>query len=211
MKSVFLLLSTTLLFGLAATAQPYQGTVSYDKQSVACYIINLPYNQSTTEDAIKNKFKSMGVKANNRKGFTEYNAIVVPEFGSSPIDAKFKIEKQSGNKDGSTVYMIANPTGTGVGTIPDFGPGSVNFLNSLTTTTSDYDLEQQIKNQEDEVKKAEKRSNNLIDDAKDMQRRLQKLQEDIADNQRKQAEQVTEVQKQRDLLTQLVNRRRTRI
>jgi len=218
MKKISLVCVTVLFFCIAAIAQPRQGTVEYDKQQVPCYISDFPYSQSTAEDAIKNRFKSMGVKSNERKGFIEYSNVVLPEVGPNPVDAKFKVEKRKGDKNASTVYMIINPVGlsstqavAGSGNVQDFSTGSTNFLNSLNTTTGDYSLEQEIKNQEEEVKKAEKKSSNLVDDGNDMQKRLQKLQNDIEDNRKKQTEQVTEVQKQRDILAQMQARRRTKI
>ena len=218
MKKISLACIGILFFCIAAMAQPRQGTVEYDKQQVPCYISDFPYSQSTTEDAIKNRFKSMGVKSNDRKGFIEYNNVVLPEIGPNPVDTKFKIEKRKGDKNASTVYMIVNPIGlsstqavAGSGSVQDFSTGSTNFLNSLTNTTGDYSLEQEIKNQEDEVKKAEKKSGNLVDDGNDMQKRLQKLQNDIEENRKKQTEQVAEVQRQRDILAQMQARRRTKM
>lgn len=218
MKKLSLVCVAVLFFCIATIAQPRQGTVEYDKQQVPCYISDFSYDKSTTEDAINNRFKSIGVKGNNRKGFTEYNNVVLPEIGPNPVDAKFKVEKRKGDKNASTVYMIVNPVGlsstqavAGSGNVQDFSTGSTNFLNSLNTTTGDYSLEQQIKNQEDEVKKAEKKSANLVDDGNDMQKRLQKLQNDIEDNRKKQADQVAEVQRQRDVLTQMQTRRRTKM
>jgi hypothetical protein len=213
------LLSTGIaffLFCIAVIAQPRQGTVEYDKQQVPCYISDFSYPQSTAEDAIKNRFKSMGVKGNERKGFIEYNNVILSEIGPNPVDAKFKIEKRKGDKNASTVYMIVNPVGlsstqavAGTGNLQDFSVGSTNFLNSLNTTTGDYSLELEIKNQEEELKKAEKKQNNLVDDGNDMQKRLQRLQNDIEENRRKQTEQVAEVQRQRDILAQIQARRRT--
>lgn len=216
MKKLILASIPVLFFCIAAIAQPRQGTVEYDKQQVPCYISDFPYSPSTTEDAVKNRFKSMGVKGNERKGFIEYNNVVLPEIGPNPVDTKFKIEKRKGDKNASTVYMIVNPIGlsstqavAGSGNVQDFSIGSANFLNSLNTTTGDYSLEQEIRNQEEEVKKAEKKSSGLIDDGNDMQKRLQKLQSDIEENRRKQIDQVAEIQKQRDILAQIQARRRT--
>lgn len=218
MKKLLLAGVAVLFCCVAVIAQPRQGTVEYDKQQVPCYISDFPYSQSTAEDAIKNRFKSMGVKSNERKGFMEYNNVVLPEIGPNPVDAKFRVEKRKGDKNASTVYMIVNPVGlastqavAGTGNVQDFSVGSTNFLNSLNTTTGDYSLELEIKNQEEEVKKAEKKAGNLVDDGNDMQKRLQKLQNDIEDNRRKQTEQVAEVQRQRDILAQIQARRRTKI
>ncbi|MEO7312007.1 MAG: hypothetical protein ABIX01_16510 [Chitinophagaceae bacterium] len=208
-----LLFAILILSASQVKAQAYQGTVEYDKMQVPCYIIELPYGPDVTEDAIKERFKTMGISSKQKKGFYEYRNVVIPEISGSPIDALIKVEKKSRKeKDASVVYMIVSPVGvTANSTTPmsvaDMSAGASNFLNSLVSNTQDYSLEMEIKNQEDEVKKAEKKYKNLVDDGDDMQKKLKKLQEDIVDNTKKQQEQTAEAQKQRDALAQMMARR----
>ena len=72
-----------------------------------------------------------------------------------------------------------------------------------------YDLEQQIANQENEIKKAEKKSNNLIDEGNDLQKRLKKINEDIQTNIKDQADQVKEVERQKQALENLKSLRKS--
>ena len=215
MKKSFFLSAIFSLFLLFANAQARQGTVEYNKQQVPCYIIPMAYSKSVTEDAIKDRMKAMGLKGDNKKGFMEYNNVVLPDVSSSPVDARFRVEK-GGSDNTSMVYMIVLPAGSGnsqaIAGAPttDYSGGATTFLGNLTNTTSDYSLEQDINKQQEEVKKAEKKQNNLTDDGNDMQKKLQKLQNDIEENRKKQTEQVAEVQKQRDVLTQLQARRRVK-
>jgi len=204
----FLLLCSVQLF-----SQSRQGTVEYDKTQVPCYIIDLPYSTSVAEDAIKDRFKKMGVNGKEKKGFMEFRNVIIPEISSNPVDALIKIERPSRKeKDQSVLYMIVNPVGltntTSNTPVQDFATGSNTFLVSLAGNTQDYSLELEIKNQDDEVKKAEKKYKNLVDDADDMQKKLKKLQDDIADNIKKQQQQSAEVQKQKDALVQMMGRRR---
>lgn len=215
MKKIIFLSTILSLCILLAGAQARQGTVEYNKQQVPCYVIPYSYSKSITEDAIKDRMKAMGLKGDNKKGFMEYNNVMLPEISSSPVDAKFKVEK-GGSDNTSMVYMIVNPAGSsntqpiaGAATT-DYSTGASTFLSNMGASTGDYSLEQDIKKQEDEVKKAEKKQNNLIDDGNDMQKKLQRLQNDIEDNRKKQTDQVSEVQKQRDALTQLQARRRVK-
>ncbi|MES2773563.1 MAG: hypothetical protein V4722_05240 [Bacteroidota bacterium] len=210
-----LLFAVFLFAALQITAQTTrQGTVEYNSQLVPCYIIDLPYSTSVTEDAIAERFKKMGVKGKAKKGFTEYRNVVIPEISSSPIDAMMKVDRTSRkDKDASTVYLVVNPVGltattAGSTSVADFATGSTTFLNSLATTSLDYSLELDITNQDNEVKKAEKKFKNLVDDGEDMQKKLKKLQEDIVENTKKQQEQTAEVQKQKEALIQMMSRRR---
>ncbi len=216
MKKIFFLSTLFSFFLLTAGAQARQGTVEYNKQQVPAYIIPMSYSKSVTEDAIKERMKAMGLKGSDKKGFMEYNNVVLPEVSASPVDAKIRVEK-GGSDNTSMVYMIVNPAGSsntqaiaGTATTTDYSSGASTFLSNLTTTTGDYSLEQDIKKQEDEVKKSEKKQNTLVDDGNDMQKKLQRLQNDIEENRKKQAEQVTEVQKQRDALTMLQAKRRVK-
>lgn len=216
MKKVLFLSTVFSFLLLTAGAQARQGTVEYNKQQVPCYIIPMAYSKSTTEDAIKDRMKAMGLKGDSRKGFMEYNNVVLPEVSPSPVDAKIKVEK-GGSDNTSMVYMIVNPAGSsntqaiaGTATTTDYSSGASTFLSNLGTTTGDYSLEQDIKKQEEEVKKADKKQNNLVDDGNDMQKKLEKLQNYIEENKKHQADQVTEVQKQRDALTQLQAKRRVK-
>lgn len=213
MKPLFLILAVLFCINVQAQTATRTGTVEYNKQQVPCYIAEYPYSQSLTEDAIKDRFKAMGAKGNNRKGFLEYSNIVLPEISASAVDARFKVEKK--DKNTSTVYMIVGPVGSNnspaiAGSTQDYSSGSTSFLNGLSNTTSDYSLEQEIKKQEEELKKAEKKSGDLVNDGSDMQRKLTKLQSDMEENRKRQSDQLVEVQKQKDALTQLQAKRRVK-
>ncbi|RYE18592.1 MAG: hypothetical protein EOP45_13905 [Sphingobacteriaceae bacterium] len=216
MKKILFLSAIFSFCLLFANAQARQGTIEYNKQQVPCYIIPYSYSKSVTEDAIKDRMKAMGLKGDSKKGFTEYNNVVLPDVSPNPVDAKFKVEK-GGSDNTSMVYMIVTPAGAantqaiaGAASTQDYSTGASTFLSNLGTTTGDYSLELDIKKQEDEVKKAEKKQNNLVDDGNDMQKKLQKLQNDMEDNRKKQTDQVIELQKQRDALTQLQAKRRVK-
>jgi len=210
-----LLIAITMFVSASAMAQiTRQGTVEFNKQQVPCYIIDLPYNTSVAQDAIRERFKKMGVSGKEKKGFWEYRNVTIPEISSSPIDAFIKVERPSRKeKESSIVYMIVNPVGltataAGSTTVANFAAGSDSFLTGLAATTLDYSLELDIQKQDDEVKKAEKKYNNLVEDGEDMQKKLKKLQEDIVENTKRQQQQTAEVQKQKEALIQMQARRR---
>ncbi len=211
-----LVLAVVVFISVQAMAQSRQGTVEYDKTVVPCYIMDLPFAPGVAEDAIKERFKKMGLPSKEKKGFLEYRNVVIPEISATPIDAMIKVDKKSRKeKDASTVYMIVNPVGvssntTTTGTVADIGAGTDVFLNSLKTNTEDLSLELEIKKQDDEVKKAEKKYKNLVEDGDDMQKKLKKLQDDIVENTKKQQDQTAEVQKQKEALIQMMSRRRNK-
>ncbi len=209
-----LLLAVVVFISIQAMAQSRQGTVEYDKTIVPCYIMDLPFAPGVAEDAIKERFKKMGLPSKEKKGFLEYRNVVIPEISGTPIDALIKVERKSRKeKDASTVYMIVNPIGvttdaTSSGTVAGIAAGTDVFLNSLKGNTEDLSLELEIKKQDDEVKRAEKKYKNMVDDGEDMQKKLKKLQEDIVENTKRQQDQTAEVQKQKEALIQMLARRR---
>ncbi len=204
-KVIFSLL---VLFSVKCFAQSRQGTVEYDKQVVPCYIYDLNFSKDITEDAIKDKFKKMGVNGSSHKDFMEYRNVVIPEISNTPVDALIKVTKK--DKNSSTAYMIVSrPAGTAATDAPgSLAEGSISFLNSLNTNTTDYSLELDIAKQQDALKSAQKKYNNSVDDGNSLQKKLKNIQDDIADNAKKQATQSEEVKKQQAILDQMVARRR---
>ncbi|MBP9099754.1 MAG: hypothetical protein KBF74_13120, partial [Ferruginibacter sp.] len=83
------------------------------------------------------------------------------------------------------------------------------FLNSLRNTIAVYDLEVQISSQENEIKKAAKKSDDLVDEGKDLEKKKRKLEDDIADNIKEQEKQVKELENQKQILEVLKNKRKS--
>ena len=71
-----------------------------------------------------------------------------------------------------------------------------------------YDLEQQIVAQEDAVKKANKKYNNLVDDAASLEKKRKNIEKDIDDNKKAQTNQQTEIEKQKQKLDTLRSKRK---
>jgi hypothetical protein len=201
-----LIFCLAILFSVKAFAQPRSGTVEYDKQQVPCYIYDVNFSKDVAEDAIKDKFKQMGVNGTDKKGFMEFRNAIVPDISSTPVDVLIKVVKK--DKSSSTINMIVSrPVGATDTSLPP-AEGSTAFLNNLNTTTTDYSLELDIKKQADALKSAQKKYTNLTDDGNSLQKKLKNVQDDIADNAKKQAAQSEEVKKQQAIYDQMVARRR---
>lgn len=82
-------------------------------------------------------------------------------------------------------------------------------MNNLRDVIAAYDLEQQIIAQENEVKKADKKSANLISDASDLQNKLKKIESEIQTNIKDQADQVKELDRQKQILENLKLQRKS--
>lgn len=205
MKKV--VLGVLVLLSMKSFAQPRQGTVEYDKQQVPCFIYDVNFSKDVTEGAVKDRFKKMGVNGTEHKGFVEYRNVIIPEISNTPIDALIKVEKK--DKASNTTYMIVSrPVGSANNEIQSLATGSITFLSSLNTNTTDYSLELDIKKQQDALKSVQKKYNNLMDDSTSLQKKLKNLQNDIVENSKKQDTQSQELKKQQDILNQMKGRRR---
>jgi len=202
-------------------AQPSKAIIEYDKLKVPGYTMELPFPPGVAEDAIKDRFKKMGVTGKERKGFWEFRNVTFPEVRKEMVDAYISLERKS-RKEKDITIMSVILTEPGIapgasdslvsaakGSNQDIGStGALNLLTSFKENTEDLNLELDIQKQENEVKKADKANKNLIDDGDDLQKKLKKVQEDIVDNKNKQAKQAEELAKQKELLIQIQSRRR---
>lgn len=199
--------SLLILLSAKCFAQPHLGTVEYDKQQVPCYIYDVNFAKDVTEDAIKERFKKMGVNGSEHKGFMEYRNVVIAEISNTPVDALIKVVKR--DKNSNTTYMVVNrPVGSKDVDNQSLASGSITFLNSLNTNTTDYSLELDIKQQQDALKIAQKKLTGLMDDSTNLQKKFKNLQADITENSNKQSSQNEEVKRQQEILNQMVARRR---
>jgi hypothetical protein len=228
MKKISLIITCLLLSAFALTAQspenafapatPREGAITYDKVEVPCYITEMPVNEDVAKEAIKKRFKQMGAGSKERKGFMEFKNVSIPEINNGKLmDAYVSVDRKSKkDKDNSIVSLIVTEPGIapGAGTSQATGnagsvaTGAIGLLSSLNQNSTDYELELEIKKQEEAVRKAEKEYKNLVNDGEDLQNKLKKTQNQIEENKNKQAEQAGEVSKQKEALLQVQSRRR---
>ena len=212
MKS-FLTLLLISIATVSVKAQARTGSVEYQNVARAAILNEMPFPSGTIDDAIKDKFSKMGYKASSSKGFTVFKAVKLPELGPDNYDLYFTSERISRkDKNNSTVTLLISK---GFDAFADetndaqLIENGKTYLNNLREIVAAYDLEQQIANQENEIKKAEKKSNNLIDEGNDLQKRLKKINEDIQTNIKDQADQVKEVERQKQALENLKSLRKS--
>lgn len=201
MKNIYVLL-IALLFIKTGMGQALIGKVEYQKAMQTAAIVELPFSSDLVEGAIKDYLSKKGSKANQSKGFTVFKNVQLASSDPTATDLYFKIDRKSKKEnDASVVYLlVAKPT-ENVATRSsedNFGmEGAKAFLNEITPSINGYSLELQIKDQEEAVKRAEKKYNNLIEDQKDLETRKRNLEERIQENMRDQEKQKIEIEKQR--------------
>ncbi|MFI5187747.1 MAG: hypothetical protein ACHQF0_13535 [Chitinophagales bacterium] len=191
-------------------AQSYEGTVSYDKKDEKAIIIEFPYSASVVEDAIVDKLEKMGFKKKESKGFLVYKNIILSDISSDPADYMIRVDKKSRKeKDASIVYLMINRNDQNISTSDEsIDSNSKSFLNNLSPAVEAYNLEEQIKDQDAVVTKAQKKLKGLQDDQDNMQKKIRKLQDDLQQNAKDQDSQQKEIDKQKQILEAIKAKRK---
>jgi hypothetical protein len=211
MKKIFFTLIALCIY-LFSFSQARYTTTEYQKQVKPAVVTELPFPEKTISDAIEDKLGKMGYKGSSSKGFTVYKGVRLPELGNESYDLYFMVDRISRkDKGNSTVtLMISKGYETFVSDTSDsrLVDNAKTYLNNLRETTAAYDLELQITDQEDAVKKASKKYVNLVDEATDLQKKKRKLEDQIAQNLVDQKNQQDEEAKQKQMLDVLKGKRK---
>ncbi|MBL0145717.1 MAG: hypothetical protein IPP48_08125 [Chitinophagaceae bacterium] len=155
------LLFVAVLFAFAGIAQSRTTTVEFQKINRQAIINEFPFAEKTTRNAIDEKFEKMGYKGKDVKGYVVYRGVSLANIGPDSYDLYFMVDRKSKKeKDIAVVTMLiskgfdsflSDSTGTNV-----MNNGK-RYLDSLISVIAAYDLELQIKDQEDALKSNEKR------------------------------------------------------
>jgi hypothetical protein len=195
-----------------AQAQAYTGQSDFNKSMQSAAIIEYPFADETTSDAINAKFKDLGFGGKNEGDYRMFKEVKLKGFGDSTYDLYFKVERKSKKeKDKSVVYLIISrgyEKFYAEASSPNLFNDAKNFLTGLLNDVAARDLENQIAAQEDVVKKANKKFNNLTDDGKELTKKKNKLEQEIEDNKSKAADQQKELDAQKQILDMLKGKRK---
>lgn len=209
-KIVFLALASFAMTGLMA--QSRYTTAEYQKIVRPAVANEIPFPEKTVGNAIEDKMGKMGYKGKSSKGFTIYSGVRLPELGTEAYDLYYMIDKVSRKDKGTSTVTLMISKGFD-NFVSDSSDAAVianakTYLNNLRDMVAAYDLELQIADQEDAIKKADKKYTNLVDEAADLQKKKRKLEDQITENTAAQAAQKTEAEKQRQILETLKQKRK---
>jgi peptidoglycan hydrolase CwlO-like protein len=129
-------------------------------------------------------------------------------------DLYFKIERKSRReKDLTVVSLVVGKASEDIKArvSPDNSTldGAKDLLNDMVGSIDAYNLEIQIKDQEETVKKNQRKYDGLIDDQKDYEKKIKNLQDKLEENRKDQQKQQDEVKKQQSLLETLKGKRKS--
>jgi hypothetical protein len=189
--------------------QVKEGKIAYQRTQQPAAIMEMPYPSSVVETAIEKYLGEKGAKGKDFKGFKTFKNVKLEDTVNN--DLYFKVERKSQNE--STVYLFVAPTNQDVLTrnleSSDGVEQAKEVLNSLAPAAEASNLDVKLKEQEEAVSRAEKKLRSLLDDAADLTRRKANIEEKITENQQLQDKQKIEIEKQRQQLSALINKKRS--
>jgi len=212
MKKLISTFSFLLFMALTCYSQSHEGTIDYQKKDEKAILIEFPYPSSIVEGAVADKMEKLGCRKKESKGFLVYKNAVLRDISAEPADFLIKVERKSHKEnDQSIVYFIVNRNDENVIERNDalLNSNVKTFLNHLSNDVEAYNLELQIKDQEETISKAEKKLNNMQEDQGSMEKKLRKLENELKENSNDQFEQKKEIEKQKQVLEAMKSRRKT--
>lgn len=199
------ILSLLCISGLAYSAnsqsRAVEGVAEFQGKKVPAAVLELPYSQDIVEDAISDKMAAKGHKPTKAKDYKLYRSVSVGGE-SKPYDVYVKIERKSRReKESSVVYLVLVQPGEpgsneGSGSTAHVIAGK-EFLNDYSEHVVAYNFQLEIIEQENIVKKLEKKQTSLLSDSTDLVAKIKLLDEKVLENSNDLLKQRREIEKQR--------------
>jgi hypothetical protein len=207
-----MVLVTVISLSTPAFSQSGETKVEYQKSDKIVATIELPYAEEVVEDAIKEYMGKKGGKSDHIKSFDVYRNARLSENEPEIVDVHVKVDRKLvKDRETSVVYLLIGRPSENIGARTSDDRFKVNeakeLLNTIAPYIDAYNLEVQIKKQEEVVKKSEKRLLNLKDDQYDLEKRLKALQEKINQNKNDQMLQNEDLTRQKDQLNTIQNKK----
>ncbi|MFM7672172.1 MAG: hypothetical protein ACKO6Q_06235 [Bacteroidota bacterium] len=182
MRAVILFLVGSFLVSFA-WAQPYEGKVEYDKKRQGAFLCDYAATTEAVELTIVKYFQNLGYKPveekglfNKDKGFKIFKDAFVGELNDDKYDYLVKVEARTKKVTESATLTFVIMKGA-VNQKTDMKEEEIKkvkrFLSSLETTVQKEYLELQIKSQEEQVSKSQKKLTGLKSEQIELEKKLQ--------------------------------------
>lgn len=182
MRTISLLL-VSLFVSTAVLAQPYEGKVEFDKKRQDAFLCDYAASPEAVDLAITKYFQQLGYKPveekglfNKDKGFKTFKDAYVQDITGEKIDYLIKVEaraKKSTEGATLTFLMMKGLMNEKNDMKEDEIKKVKRFLASLEGSVQREYLELQIKAQEDQVQKSQKKLSTLKSEQIDLEKKLQ--------------------------------------
>jgi hypothetical protein len=216
MKRMLLGLMLLTAFALHAEAQKptkqYAGTVKYLKTEQETTIFEVPYPADQVEEGLKGLASKQGVKVREKNGFYEARNLVLKNVDHKKHDVYYKVEKDG--KNGSKVYFILAEPGEDLvnrtsshAALAGSAAGGAVILASIAPHLDEHDFNMVKLQQEEAIKKAEKKLASLQDEQSKLQKRLADINKELEKNGKDQNLAATELETKKSALAEFMGKR----
>ncbi|MEO6313400.1 MAG: hypothetical protein ABIU63_17375 [Chitinophagaceae bacterium] len=198
-KLVTVWVSLMTVLALAAQPQATEGKIEFQKTQQPAAFITVPYPDDVVEKAIEDYMSRKGAKSGSNSGFKLYRSYKLSSTQENNSDLYFKVNRKSrSEKDVSVIALVVGKSTEDIKTrkLDSSGntlEGAKELLTDMVPALEAYNLNVQIDDQQDVIKKAKKKYDGLIDDEKDANNKIKDLEQKLAQNkldQKSQAEQI---------------------
>jgi uncharacterized protein YneF (UPF0154 family) len=185
MKKYFLLSLICIACVITGFGQVGEAVVEFNKAKRTVKSMEISDAPDIVEQAIKNKMLKSGYKPKESKGWMVFKDVHDPEISGERSDLYIKVERKSRKeKEASLVYFFASKPGDQATPVPFesnmlSGDGFYSSVASYTTTAR---LEKDIRDQEEIIKKAQKKYDELIKEQSSLERKIKSLEEELQNN-----------------------------
>ncbi len=208
-----ILLAAVILFTtITAGAQARTATADYNKTMQPAVEIEIPFEEKTVMKSLVEKMEKKGYKGKENKGYMVFKGVTMPELGAGTYDLYFKTERKSRKEKDVTIFtmLVSNGYEKFISEVDnaELHEKMKSFVSAHTEQATAYDLELQIKEQQEATDKAAKKYNNSVEDGQDLVKKKEKIEKEIVENTQKQAELKAESEKQAQILETLKAKRK---
>lgn len=217
LAALFIVFITGLI---PAFSQSMITSVTYNKVVQPALMLELPYDESVSQDFIISNLKKTGYNAETKgKLFWKQNKLdgyyifkgVRLQGASQLTDLYFKVDRKGKkSKDQSTIFLLVNAGGeqfVSEGSDETTYRAAKDFLNGFVDQSAEYKLNLDIKAQEDALKDAEKKLDRLQNNGKDLSKKIEQLGNDLRKNKEDQDDQQKKVEDEKKKLDKLKNQK----
>jgi len=207
-------LALILSFSVHAQPKAHEGTADFQRTTQPAAIIELPYAEEVVQKAVDEYMSRKGIRGADSRDYKVYRGYKLRDGHDHSSDLYFKVDRKSRrDKDMCTVYLVVGKNGEDVKARTDGGKasldGATELLNDMVATIEAYSLELQIKDQEDVLKKNQKKFDGLVQDSVDYVKKMKNLQDKLDQNRKDRDSQQAELKKQNDILDVLRGKRKS--
>jgi hypothetical protein len=187
MKKLYLLVITGVIFRMEASAQAFLGQSANGKMVQAAAAIRLPFNTGQVETAVKAWLSQKGYGSSNTHGFILSRGVLLATGDRDGSDLYFSTSAPDRKvKDMSLLTLVPakknQPIAAGSFVDSSKLDDARLFLDSLAGFVSTYTIGIQVGNQQESLRKAQKKLGQLRNDSTDDETRIRNLQSDLAQN-----------------------------